>query len=61
MCHYTESGLPNIWLADGYKTRPTKHSVAVSILDADGLHQATGRTYMDAPGLPSFQFMTAQR
>src|SRR3989338_8849948 len=38
--HYTESGLRNIWLANGYAVRQTKYGKGVSIHDVDGLHRA---------------------
>lgn len=41
--HYTESGLQNVHLANGYKTRQTANGMAVAIVDADGLHEAIGR------------------
>lgn len=41
--HYTESGLQNVWLNNGFKTRKTPDGDAVAISDADGLHQAIGR------------------
>lgn len=41
--HYTESGLQNVYLSNGYKTRKTATGDAVAISDADGLHQAIGR------------------
>lgn len=43
MYHYTESGLNNVWLSNGYKTRATPAGDAVAIMDADGLHLAIGR------------------
>lgn len=43
MYHYTESGLQNIYLANGYKAKKTPHGKAVSISDLEGLHQAIGR------------------
>ncbi|MFZ2736650.1 MAG: transcriptional regulator [Burkholderiaceae bacterium] len=41
--HYTESGLQNVYLSNGYKTRKTEAGLAVAIADAFGLHQAIGR------------------
>lgn len=41
---YSESGLQNVWLANGYKTRKVAGGKAVAILDADGLHRAIGRS-----------------
>lgn len=43
MYHYTEVGLQNVWLANGYNERTTAYGKAVSIDDADGLHLAIGR------------------
>lgn len=43
MYHYTESGLKNIYLSNGYKAKKTPHGKAVSISDLEGLHQAIGR------------------
>lgn len=41
--HYTESGLQNIYLSNGYKTRKTESGIAVAIADIAGLHNAIGR------------------
>ena len=41
--HYTESGLQNVYLANGYKVRKTDGGKAVAIADVDGLHEAIGR------------------
>jgi DNA-binding transcriptional regulator YiaG len=43
MYHYTESGLQNVYLSNGFKTRKTAGGDAVAIVDALGLHQAIGR------------------
>jgi DNA-binding transcriptional regulator YiaG len=43
MYHYTESGLQNVWLANGFKIKKTDGGKAVAIMDAEGLHQAIGR------------------
>ncbi|WP_322053671.1 helix-turn-helix domain-containing protein [Paraburkholderia bannensis] len=43
MYHYTEIGLQNVWLANGYHVRETSCGEAVSIENADGLHRAIGR------------------
>ncbi len=43
MYHYTESGLQNVYLSNGFKTRKTAAGDAVAIVDAGGLHQAIGR------------------
>jgi len=43
MYHYTESGLPNVWLTNGYKVRKYEDGDAVAIADAFGLNMAIGR------------------
>lgn len=43
MYHYTEAGLQNVWLENGYHVKKTKYGKAVSIEDAGGLNRAIGR------------------
>lgn len=38
MYHYTDSGLNNVWLENGYNVKITPYGKGVSIDDADGLH-----------------------
>ena len=40
--HYTECGLDNIYLLNGFKFIETPRGKAVSIRDVDGLHKAIG-------------------
>lgn len=40
--HYTESGLNNIYLANGFNTIETSSGQAISINNVDGLHRAIG-------------------
>lgn len=40
--HYTECGLSNIYLVNGYKSIETPRGIAISIHDIDGLHKAIG-------------------
>jgi putative transcriptional regulator len=40
--HYTESGLRNVYLENGYTVHETPYGEAVSINDVDGLHRAIG-------------------
>jgi DNA-binding transcriptional regulator YiaG len=49
--HYTESGLTNVWLANGYTVRSTKYGEGVSIHDVDGLHRALARALTSKPRL----------
>ena len=48
---YTESGLANVWLANGYTMRKTKYGEGVSIRDVDGLHRALARALSNKPRL----------
>lgn len=41
--HYTESGLRNVWLANGFEVRQTRYGEGVAIHDVFGLHQAIGK------------------
>jgi DNA-binding transcriptional regulator YiaG len=43
MYHYTESGLRNIWLVNGYRVQETPHGRGVSFDNVAGLHRAVGR------------------
>ena len=43
MYHYTESGLQNIWLVNGFTRVKTKHGVGVTIHDVVGLHRMIGK------------------
>ncbi|MBX2834753.1 MAG: helix-turn-helix domain-containing protein [Micavibrio sp.] len=42
MYHYTESGLDNIWLVNGFKEHKNKYGKGISIDNADDLHKAIG-------------------
>lgn len=44
MYHYTESGLDNVWLENGYTKRRTPYGVATAVQDVDGLYKVIGRT-----------------
>lgn len=39
MYHYTQCGLDNVWLENGYAVKKTAYGKAVAIEDADGLHK----------------------
>jgi DNA-binding transcriptional regulator YiaG len=49
--HYTESGLTNVWLANGFTARKTKYGEGVSIHDMDGLHRALAQALTNKPRL----------
>mgnify|MGYP006282299137 CR=1 FL=1 len=48
--HYTACGLDNVWLANGYVVKNTRHGQAVSVSDVDGLHQLLAQTLIEKPG-----------
>ena len=43
MYHYTESGMRDVWLANGYERRETSYGKSVAIRDVPGLHRAICR------------------
>jgi DNA-binding transcriptional regulator YiaG len=51
MYHYTECGLQNVWLRNGYRKEKTPHGPAVSFTDVAGLHRLIGRTLALRPQL----------
>ena len=51
MYHYTESGLPNVWLVNGYTEHETPYGKGVSITDLEGLHRVIGQALLGKPRL----------
>lgn len=51
MYHYTESGLQNVWLVNGYTVRKTPYGKGVSIHDVENLHRLIGRSLAQKPHL----------
>lgn len=49
MYHYTDGGLRNVWLANGYKIRKTPHGDAVAIRDLEGLTATLCKTFVEKP------------
>lgn len=47
--HYTESGLDNIWLVNGYKIHKTPYGEGVSIHNTEGLHKAIAFWLINLP------------
>ena len=43
MYHYRESGLRNVWLANGYAEQETPYGPGLAIDDLAGLHHAIAR------------------
>lgn len=50
MYHYTESGLANVWLENGYVVRDTPYGKSVAIEEADALHQVLALTIVNKKG-----------
>lgn len=44
MYHYTDCGLKNVWLVNGYSEIETPYGKAVSVDDVDGLDRAIARS-----------------
>ena len=55
MYHYTESGLQNVWLKNGYVIHNTPYGKGVSIHDVAGLHKIMGRVIARQPKLTGAQ------
>lgn len=49
MYHYKESGLDNIFLANGFRIHKTPYGEGASIQDTAGLHKAIGRWLVSLP------------
>ena len=49
MYHYTESGLGNVWLKNGYAMNNTAYGDGVSIQDVEGLHKLIGSLIAKRP------------
>lgn len=47
--HYAESGLPNVWLMNGFSFTETPYGRAITIEDMDGLHLAIGLRLCEQP------------
>lgn len=47
--HYTECGLDNVYLVNGYKLHQTTHGEGLSIEDVDGLHNLIGKWLIELP------------
>ncbi|MGL4635678.1 MAG: helix-turn-helix domain-containing protein [Beijerinckiaceae bacterium] len=47
--HYTESGLDNVWLENGYTEHVTAYGKGISIQDTDSLHKAIGSWLISIP------------
>jgi putative transcriptional regulator len=54
--HYTESGLRNIYLLNGFETIDTPYGKATSIHDPEGLHQLIGSNLCKKKHLTGAEF-----
>lgn len=50
MYHYTQCGLENVWLENGYAEKKTPYGKAVAIEDADGLHKVLALGLIEKKG-----------
>lgn len=50
MYHYTESGLDNVWLANGYREKETPYGKGVAFADADQLDETIARCLVNKAG-----------
>lgn len=50
MYHYTECGLNNVWLKNGYTSKKTAYGEAVAIADVDGLHKVIALGLLEKGG-----------
>ena len=59
MYHYTECGLKNVWLMNGYVVKNTPYGEGVSIQDVEGLHKVIGAIIAKRPQLtgPELRFI----
>ena len=48
--HYTECGLENVWLCNGFTAGSDAYGEWVSIHDMEGLHRVIGRALASKPG-----------
>ena len=58
--HYTESGLRNIWLANGFKEHKTAYGKGIAFDNIEGLHREIGRNlcaYRPRLTGPEFRFL----
>ena len=63
MYHYTECGLDNVWLANGYAVKNTPYGRAVSIEHADALHKLLADQLVEKQGRltgKEFRFLRVQ-
>ena len=61
--HYTDCGLDNVWLANGYKTKDTKYGRAIAVIDIDGLHKLLANNLIEKQGIltgKEFKFLRVQ-
>lgn len=63
MYHYTECGLANVWLANGYTEKQTVYGKAIAVTNADTLHKVLAQELMKKPSRltgKEFRFLRVQ-
>lgn len=50
MYHYTDCGLRNVWLSNGFAIHDTPYGKGVAIHDVEGLHRVLARALVHKPG-----------
>ena len=61
--HYTQCGLDNVWLANGFEIDETPYGRGMAIEDVKGLHAAIAAALVDKPGKLSgkeFRFLRSE-
>ena len=62
MYRYSECGLRDVWLVNGYRREPTPYGEAVAVDDVAGLHQAIARRLVESkPKLSGAEFRFLRR
>lgn len=61
MYHYTECGLQNVWLVNGYEELDTLEGKAVSVSDVDGLHQVIAKALFEKGTLTGMELRFVRR
>lgn len=56
MYHYTESGLRNVYLQNGYTETETPYGKAIQVQDLEGLHRAIAEGLIQQPFLSGREF-----
>ena len=61
MYHDLTSGLPNVWLVNGYQWADTAYGKAISFSDVEGLHRAIAQALIEKGELTGVEFRFFRR